>query len=134
MMAGAGAALLELYAAFGEPWWVGPLAMAAVSCRGIGLGKVLQRTREAVSPVAMTGEEWEELQDTGGAPVSGGALRTGSNTVGSSNEIIIIIIIIIIVKTTEISFPVALSSYWTGHFRGLGPPSMRFVGSGLKRL
>lgn len=37
VMTDTGAALLELYAAFGEPCWVGPLAMTAESCRGIGL-------------------------------------------------------------------------------------------------
>ena len=36
-MTDTGGALLELYAAFGEPWWVGPLAMTAESCRVIGL-------------------------------------------------------------------------------------------------
>lgn len=55
VMTDSGAALLELYAAFGEPWWVGPLAMTAESCRGIGLWKVTQKTREAASPVARTG-------------------------------------------------------------------------------
>lgn len=59
-MTGTGTALLEVYAGFGEPWWVRPLAIAAESCRGIGLGKVSQRTREAVSPVVTTGDEWEE--------------------------------------------------------------------------
>lgn len=69
VMTDTGAALLELYAAFGEPWWVGPLAMTADSCRGIGLWKVMQRTREAASPVAMTG----------GGAVGGAAPDTGGH-------------------------------------------------------
>lgn len=87
VMTGAGAALLELHAAFGEPWWVGPLAMTAESCRGKGLRKVRQRTGTAASPVARTGGGVG-----GAAPDTGGHLSAEAHdaqavpTVWSSNK------------------------------------------------
>lgn len=58
-------------------------------------------------PVVMTGEEWEELLRTLGAPVSEGALRTDDGVQMNAfreNE----------KKTTDISFIAALSCDSTG--------------------